>query len=132
MARPGFEADQFAIMLRDVASGETRRLAADWDRSADSLKWSADGRTIYVTAGDVGQTRVFAIDVRRGSVVQVTGPGHVSAFDLTPSGVVFAQDALDRISFAHLPTARCSRRAACVPYSRWLSEVQSLGDDAAP
>lgn len=41
------------------------------------------------------------------------------------------QDALDRIFFAHLPTARCSQRAACVPYSRWLSDVQFLGD-AAP
>ena len=40
------------------------------------------------------------------------------------------QDALARISFAHLPTASCSRRAACVPYSRWLADFQSLGDVA--
>lgn len=35
--------------------------------------------------------------------------------------------ALDRIDFGHLPVARCSRRSACVPYSRWLADFQALG-----
>ncbi|HEV7227088.1 S9 family peptidase [Brevundimonas sp.] len=95
MARPGFEADRLVVQLMDVATGETRALTADWDRSADGLQWSPDGRTIYVTAGDVGQTRLFAVDVRSGDVVPMTGPGHVGAFDLTPTGFVFSRDALD-------------------------------------
>ncbi|QBX37195.1 S9 family peptidase [Brevundimonas sp. S30B] len=98
MARPGFEADKYAIFLKDVATGQTRQIAANWDRSADTLQWSADGQTLYTTAGDVGQTRLFAIDTRNGVVTPVTGPGHVSAFAQTPSGFVFAQDALDRPS----------------------------------
>ena len=32
MRRPGFEADRFAIMLRDMKTGATRPLAADWGR----------------------------------------------------------------------------------------------------
>ncbi|HWQ88023.1 S9 family peptidase [Brevundimonas sp.] len=106
MARPGFEADKYAIFLRDVATGRTRQIAADWDRSADSLQWSADGNTVYVTAGDVGQTRIFAIDTRNGAVVPVTGPGHVSAFAQTPSGFVFAQDSLTRPSELYVKTFR--------------------------
>ncbi|WP_372708210.1 prolyl oligopeptidase family serine peptidase [Brevundimonas sp.] len=98
MARPGFEADKYAIFLRDVDSGQTRQVAANWDRSADSLQWSRDGNTLYVTAADVGQTRIFAIDARNGVVTPVTGPGHVSAFAQTPSGFVFAQDTLTRPS----------------------------------
>lgn len=39
-------------------------------------------------------------------------------------------DALDRVHFAHLPTARCRDRASCVPYSRWLAEFDSLSGDA--
>ena len=35
-------------------------LTADWDRSADALQWAPDGRSLYVTAQDVGQTRLFA------------------------------------------------------------------------
>ncbi|MBU1385017.1 MAG: S9 family peptidase, partial [Alphaproteobacteria bacterium] len=106
MARPGFEADKYAIVLRDVASGRVRQIAANWDRSADSLQWSADGTTLYTTAGDVGQTRLFAIDVTGGSVVPITGEGHVSAFQQTPSGFVYAQDSLTRPSELFVKTFR--------------------------
>eukprot|EP01035_Chromulina_nebulosa_P030862 gene30862-41057_t len=54
MKRPGFEADRWQIIIRDAATGTERPLAADWDRSADSLAWAPDGKTIFVTAGDVG------------------------------------------------------------------------------
>ncbi|WP_439470573.1 prolyl oligopeptidase family serine peptidase [Brevundimonas sp.] len=106
MARPGFEADKYSIFLRDVATGETRQIAADWDRSADTLQWSRDGRTLFTTAGDVGQTRLFSIDVRRGTVIPLTGEGHVSAFQQTPSGFVFAQDSLTRPSELFVKTFR--------------------------
>jgi len=104
MSRPGFEADRYDIFLRDVATGSTRQVAANWDRSADSLQWSADGDTLYTTAGDVGQTRLFSIDVRNGAVVPLTGPGHVSAFAQTPSGFVFARDDLQRPSELYVRT----------------------------
>ncbi len=106
MARPGFEADKFAIFLRDMATGQVRQIAANWDRSADTLQWSRDGRTLYTTAGDVGQTRIFAIDVTSGSVTPITGEGHVSAFQQTPSGFVFAQDTLVRPSELFVKTFR--------------------------
>lgn len=97
MKRPGFEADRFAVMLRTVdAKGQyqDRELAADWDRSASSLTWSRDGKTLYVIAEDVGQTRIFAIDVASGKATPVTGPGHVSGFDVGPRGLVYVQDDL--------------------------------------
>ena len=106
MARPGFEADRWQIVLMDVATGAKREVAANWDRSADSLQWSADGRTLYVVAGDVGQTRLFSLDVANGAVVPITGPGHVSAVELTPSGFVFAQDSLTSPSELFVKTFR--------------------------
>ncbi|WP_426036195.1 prolyl oligopeptidase family serine peptidase [Brevundimonas sp. DC300-4] len=106
MARPGFEADRWQVTLMDVATGAKRQVAANWDRSADSLQWSADGRTLYVVAGDVGQTRLFSIDVANGAVVPITGPGHVSAVELTPSGFVFAQDSLTSPSELYVKTFR--------------------------
>ena len=106
MARPGFEADKYGIFLREMQTGRIRQIAANWDRSADTLQWSRDGRTLYTTAGDVGQTRIFAIDVTSGSVVPITGEGHVSAFQQTPSGFVFAQDTLTRPSELFVKTFR--------------------------
>ena len=106
MARPGFEADKYSIFLREVASGQVRQVAANWDRSADSLQWSRDGRSLYVTAGDVGQTKLFQIDATNGAVVPITGEGHVSDFQQAPFGFVFAQDTLTRPSELFVKTFR--------------------------
>lgn len=92
MKRPGFEADRFAIMVRE--GDTTRELAPTWDHSAQSIIWSADGKTIYTTAEDVGQTRLFAIDVKSGKVTPLTGAGHVSGFGLGGQSIVYAQDNL--------------------------------------
>ncbi|WP_309628947.1 S9 family peptidase [Brevundimonas sp.] len=106
MARPGFEADRWQIVLMDVATGAKREVAANWDRSADTLQWSADGRSLYVIAGDTGQTVLSAIDIESDTVVPITGDGHVSAFDQTPSGFVFAQDSLTSPSELYVKTFR--------------------------
>ncbi len=92
MRRPGFEADRFAIMLHNVATGESREIAAGWDRSPDTLAFSRDGRTLFTFADDVGQHRIFAISIANGKVTPITGKGHVGAFDVGPKGLVFAQD----------------------------------------
>mgnify|MGYP002528197495 FL=1 len=88
------EADRYQIVLMDVETGQKREIASNWDRSADTLQWSRDGQTLYTTAGDVGSTKLFSVDTRNGVVTPITGAGHVSAFQQTPSGFVFAQDTL--------------------------------------
>jgi dipeptidyl aminopeptidase/acylaminoacyl peptidase len=77
MSRPGFESDRFRIRLRDLATGRERVLADAWDRSSNGVVFSADGRTLYTTAADVGQTPLFAIDVATGKVTKVVATGHV-------------------------------------------------------
>jgi acylaminoacyl-peptidase len=106
MARPGFEADRWQIVLMDVATGAKREVAANWDRSADSLQWSADGRSLFVVAGDVGQTKLFQIDAANGAVTPITGQGHVSAVEQTPSGFVLAMDSLTSPSELFVKTFR--------------------------
>ena len=86
MKRPGFEADRFALMAMDVASGSVREIAPDWDRSADGITLSADGKTIYTTAQDTGRHPLFAVDVASGEARQVVGDGSVSAFEIAGSG----------------------------------------------
>jgi acylaminoacyl-peptidase len=94
MKRPGFEADRFGVMLRNVATGETHEVAPNWDRSADGPVWSRDGKRIIVTSDDIGQHRAFSIDPVSGKVTALTGDGHVGAFDVGPKGLVYAQDSL--------------------------------------
>jgi acylaminoacyl-peptidase len=107
MRRPGFEADRFEIQLRDLATGTVRPLAAAWDRSVEDMQWSADGKSIYVTAGDVGCQRLFRIDVKSGLVTTLSKDGHIDAFAETPKGFVFLKSALNSPSqlFAAAPKA---------------------------
>jgi dipeptidyl aminopeptidase/acylaminoacyl peptidase len=95
MKRPGFEADRYGVMLRDMKTGETHEIAAGWDASPEALQWSADGKTLFATAEDVGQLRIFAIDIAKGTVKPLTGDGHVAAFDAGAKGIVYAASALD-------------------------------------
>ena len=68
MARPGYEADRQVLMLRDLATGETRKLTEAWDRSVGSIAWAADGKSLYVTAQDVLDHPAFRVDAATGKV----------------------------------------------------------------
>ncbi|MBL0045459.1 MAG: S9 family peptidase [Flavobacteriales bacterium] len=95
MKRPGFEADRFEIQLRDIATSKVTPLATTWDRSVEDMQWSADGKSIYVTAADVGCQRLFRIDVKSGVVTTLSKDGHMDAFAETPKGFVFLKSALN-------------------------------------
>ncbi len=93
-SRPGFESDRYRILARDRESGTIREIAADWDRSAETLIVSRDGRTLYTLANDLGHNPLFAIDVRSGKVTRIAGDGNVLAASLGDEAIVFARDTL--------------------------------------
>ena len=95
MDRPGFEADRQHLVLLDLASGKKRKLADQWDRSVAEFIWSTDGKTIYAGVDDLGQHRVFAVEVASGAVKPVTGNGWVSGFDVHGNTMVLTHAALD-------------------------------------
>ncbi|MCP4707849.1 MAG: S9 family peptidase, partial [Planctomycetes bacterium] len=78
MSRPTYESDRFRIVLRDGVDGPDRVLTEDWDRSVGGFCWAPDGRTIYATAGNVGHTSLFAIDIASGQVRTVVKEGAIS------------------------------------------------------
>jgi dipeptidyl aminopeptidase/acylaminoacyl peptidase len=94
MKRPGFEADRFTVVLRDWPSGAERVLTESWDRSAGSLAWAPDGRTIYATSDNLGNLSLFAIDAASGKVRTVVERGHVVAPQPDGSRVVYLNESL--------------------------------------
>lgn len=95
MDRPGFEADRQHLILIDLATGNQRKLADHWDRSVAEYIWSSDSKTIYASADDLGQHRVFAVDVASGVVQPLTGNGWASGFDVRGNTLVVAQHTLN-------------------------------------
>jgi len=94
MARPGFEADRLRVMLAAWPDGEPRELTADWDRSVGGVTWSPDGSTLYAAVEDVGEVKLFAIDVATGTPRLLVAGGHVR--DPQPAGdrLLFGRDDL--------------------------------------
>jgi dipeptidyl aminopeptidase/acylaminoacyl peptidase len=90
MARPGYESDRYHIMFRSWPYGEAREVAASWDRSPDSLTWSPDGKTLYVTAMDRGNSGLFAIDPATGVVRTLVGKGYVSSVSTAGNNLVYS------------------------------------------
>jgi dipeptidyl aminopeptidase/acylaminoacyl peptidase len=86
MKRPEHESDRFGIMELDLASGAKREIDPNWDRSAGPLQLSADGKTLYTTADDMGEHPLFAVDIATGRVTRVVAGGTVS--DFSPAGTV--------------------------------------------
>jgi dipeptidyl aminopeptidase/acylaminoacyl peptidase len=91
MKRAGFEADRQRIGIIDAASHKLRVLTESWDRSAGSIAWSADGKTIFTDTDNVGNHAVFAIDVATGAPRLVVDKGANEA--PRPAG--------DRLVFVH-------------------------------
>jgi len=94
MKRATFEADRFGIMALDLASGKSRELDPQWDRSAGDLQISKDGKTLYATANDNGENPLFAIDAASGKVTKLAGAGSIHGFSLADNAIVFARTTL--------------------------------------
>ncbi|HUB91944.1 MAG TPA: S9 family peptidase [Dyella sp.] len=98
MKTPGFEADRFAIMALDLATGTLHEVDPSWDRSPGGMEISADGKTLFVTADDEGQHPLFAVDVASGKVKKLVGNGAVSAYSVAGKRILLARDDLKRPS----------------------------------
>ncbi len=94
MARPGFEADRYRIVLRAWPDGEPRLLTEAWDRSPNEVVWAQDGRNIYATAGNIGQQSLFAVDAQSGTAREVVREGHVVGPSVGGTTLVAAIDHL--------------------------------------
>jgi dipeptidyl aminopeptidase/acylaminoacyl peptidase len=90
MARPGYEADRQLLMLRDLATAQTRAVTQNFDRSVDSIAWGPDGRSLLVTAGDTLEEPVFRVDAATGKVTRLTADGHFGNVHALPNGAVLA------------------------------------------
>jgi dipeptidyl aminopeptidase/acylaminoacyl peptidase len=104
MARPGYESDRQVLQLRDIATGATRPLTQNWDRSVGSIEWTPDGKSLLVTAGDTLEEPVFRIDAATGKVTRLTKDGSFGNVHAVPGGSaittmnsIFAPDDLYRI-----------------------------------
>jgi len=61
--RGGYESDRFRLMLYDRATSKATDLSPNFDRWVDSIAWSPDSKTIYLTAGNEGENPIYALHI---------------------------------------------------------------------
>ncbi|MEX1993996.1 MAG: S9 family peptidase [Steroidobacteraceae bacterium] len=110
MERPGFEADRFHLVVRDVASGAVRFTTRDWDRSIGAFRFSADGRQVYAVTDHLGQHPLWSIDLGNGARRMLTQSGNVTEFGVARGRVVFALQHLGSPVDLHLIAGRAEPR----------------------
>jgi dipeptidyl aminopeptidase/acylaminoacyl peptidase len=90
MARAGYEADRQVLMVRDLATGATRAVTANWDRSVGSIAWDRDGKSVVVDAGDTMENPLFRVDIATGKVTRLTDNGQFHNASVLADGTVIA------------------------------------------
>jgi len=95
MARPGYEADRQGIMVTSWPDGKVREIAPKWDRSAESMLWSKDGKTMYVVATNLGNQSLFSLDVAKGDAKAIQSWGWINSIaGIAGKKVIFDMDHL--------------------------------------
>src|SRR5690606_41198499 len=72
------------------------RFSRDWSSDVcssdlDGIALSADGKTIYATAQDMGEHPLFAVDVASGEATRVVAEGSIGSFSIAGPSNVFTR-----------------------------------------
>ena len=94
MSRPGFEADQYQVILHDLRNDRRRVLTENWDRSPSSITFAPDSRSILMPAQDVGHRTLWRVGIDGGEPVKLVGGGSVGSFDAVDDHIVYAMNSL--------------------------------------
>jgi dipeptidyl aminopeptidase/acylaminoacyl peptidase len=90
-ATPGFEADRWRLMRYDRATGTSTEVTRGFDLQVEELAQSADGTSVYFTAGERGRQPIYKVALMGGQAQKVIA-------DVYASGLQVASD--DTLVFA--------------------------------
>lgn len=103
-SRPGFEADRWQLMLRDLKTGATKSLTAGFDRSVETLTWAPDSKSLYFFTEDLGVIALWRLGLDDAKPEKLYAQGSNAELSLSPDGkaLVFAHSSLDRAKEIYL------------------------------
>jgi dipeptidyl aminopeptidase/acylaminoacyl peptidase len=65
-----YESDKnrlYVASLSQKGASKIKVYARDWDSTPDNIRWTPDGKSVYVSAPDLGNEKLFAIPLAAGS-----------------------------------------------------------------
>lgn len=86
MKRPGFEADQYEIILYDRNTGERHSLTDSFDRNPGEVVWAPDGKKLYFTIEDQGLNKICSVDIKTGTIKKLVQEHYNTGLAVSPDG----------------------------------------------
>ncbi|NRA85460.1 MAG: S9 family peptidase, partial [Gammaproteobacteria bacterium] len=125
MSRPIAEADRFAIMLKDLVTGNVKEVAPLWDRSVRSITFAPDSRNLYVTAQDVGQVSVFVVNIQFGDIKALHSDGSSSIIGVSHDNLIIGKKGLSHpTDYYSLPLDGSDITAVTAVNKQKLAEIE--------
>lgn len=96
MKRPGFEADQYEIIIRDRKSGEIRSLTESFDRNPSEVIWAPDSKSLFFTAQDAGRVKIYRVGLKSGKIEELVLDSKNGEIKISPNGTTlyFARESV--------------------------------------
>jgi dipeptidyl aminopeptidase/acylaminoacyl peptidase len=85
-ARPGFEADQWKLMLYDRKSGKSRTLTGAFDTNVDAFAWDPSSKKLYIEASVEANAAIWSLGLDEKTPVRLTGEGSCGSLSLSADG----------------------------------------------
>jgi dipeptidyl aminopeptidase/acylaminoacyl peptidase len=86
MQRPGFEADQYNIILYDRQSKTKVSLTEALDLSPDEVIWSPNSKTIYFNTREAGREPIYALEIKNKKITKLVSDNVNSDLDISADG----------------------------------------------
>ncbi|TPX58401.1 hypothetical protein SpCBS45565_g08016 [Spizellomyces sp. 'palustris'] len=130
MRTPQYEADKNQIVLYDRETGKVRNLASKWDRSAESLAWTADSHHLILTAQDRGHVKIFKLSIKSRKVKPIVEQHTNGGLSVVGDTLFFEQNSA--VAPAEIYTLDLSEKSAAPTQRTWFNNdllLQTLLSD---
>ena len=129
--RAGYESDRFRLRLIDRATGKMTNLTENWDRWVDSMGWASNSKSLYITAGDKGESPIYALAVTGGTPVELTrGTNDSPTATSIPSTLLYVRNS---VSFPNeIYRLTVSIKPGHENCSIWMPKGQEANPTATP
>jgi dipeptidyl aminopeptidase/acylaminoacyl peptidase len=85
-ARAGYESDLWELWLYDRTNGQSRRLAPNFDNWINSITWSPDSKSVFITAPEKSQNVIYEVGVADGMPRSVWNEASADAVTISRDG----------------------------------------------
>ena len=84
--RPGYESDQFRLMLYDRKTAEKKNLTEDFDHWVGTFAWALDSKGIYFSAEHERHSLIYAVATARNPSIRALVGGYDDDMAVSPDG----------------------------------------------